>query len=313
MKKILITGCAGFIGSHTCEWFLKNTDYKVYGIDNLDPYYDISFKQENLDILNKYKNFIFKKDDIRYTNIIGEIIPDHIIHLASMAGVRYSIENPNIYIDVNVNGFIHILQECIKYNVNEIIYASSSSVYGMNTKIPFSENDEINSCNSIYACSKLMMEKIAKTYFQLYGIKSIGLRFFTVYGPRGRPDMAPRKFMESIARNKPINKYGDGTSFRDYTFISDIVSGIINSLDRLKDIKCDVFNLGNDTPVTLNEFIKECEKITHKKAIINQMTDQKGDVPFTHADISKSRKLLDYNPNVKLSDGLLIIYHSLKG
>ena len=221
-----------------------------------------------------------------------------------MAGVRYSIENPQKYIDVNVKGFINILEQCVKTNNPHIVYASSSSVYGMNKKIPFSEEDKIESCNSPYACSKLMMEVLAKTYNQIYGITSIGLRFFTVYGPRGRPDMAPRKFLDAISSGKPINKYGDGNSYRDYTYIDDIVKGIISAMMNEKKCNCEIINLGNNNPITLNNFIEMCEKVTGKTAIINYMGDQKGDVPFTHADISKAIKLLNYKPKILIEDGL---------
>ena len=300
--KILVTGCAGFIGSHTCEYLLNNTEHDIYGIDNFDPYYDVSLKHDNIKLLSSFTKFKFSEDDIQTTNIISQVKPDKIIHLASMAGVRYSIENPQKYFDVNVKGFIHILEESVKNKVSKIIYASSSSVYGKNKKLPFSETDVLDSCYSPYACSKLTMEILAKTYYQLYGISLIGMRFFTVYGPRGRPDMAPRKFMEAIKNGAPINKYGDGSSYRDYTYVGDIVSGIIGLTN--SDIECDVFNLGNDTPITLNEFIQTCENVIGKKAIINQMGDQKGDVPYTHADISKARNAIGYNPKHSLKDGL---------
>ena len=302
--KILVTGCAGFIGSHTCVKLLKNKDNIVYGIDNFDPYYDVQLKKDNITLLSKSSNFVFRENDIRDTTIISEIKFDKIIHLASMAGVRYSIENPKKYIDVNVNGFIHIMEECVKNGVKHIVYASSSSVYGMNKKIPFSEDDVIATCNSPYACSKLMMEVLAKTYYQLYGITSIGLRFFTVYGPRGRPDMAPRKFLNAIASGKPIDKYGDGTSYRDYTYIDDIVDGIIGSMNNSNNLQYEVLNLGNDQPITLNKFINSCEEVTGKTAIINQMGDQKGDVPYTHANITKAKRLIGYNPKISILDGL---------
>lgn len=303
-RTILVTGCAGFIGSHVCENLLKDTNNIIYGIDNLDPYYDVQLKRKNIDILLKYPNFKFHQEDIVNTTKISEISFDKVIHLASMAGVRYSIENPQKYIDVNVKGFINILEQCVKNNRPHIVYASSSSVYGMNKKIPFSEEDKISTCNSPYACSKLMMEVLARTYNQIYGLTSIGLRFFTVYGPRGRPDMAPRKFIEAIASGKTINKYGDGNTYRDYTYIDDIVTGIISAMHNCSSCQCEVINLGNNYPVTLNEFIKACEAVSGKTAIINYMGDQKGDVPFTHADISKAKKLLGYDPKISLIEGL---------
>jgi UDP-glucuronate 4-epimerase len=308
--KILVTGCAGFIGSHTCEFLLKRGDM-VLGIDNINDYYDINKKLENLKILEKYDNFAFKKEDICDTVSITNWKPDKIIHLASMAGVRYSIQNPALYEKVNIGGFINILEEVVKNNVKQVVYASSSSVYGLNKKVPFSESDEIKTCNSPYACSKMAMELFARTYYQLYGIKNIGLRFFTVYGPRGRPDMAPYKFLNAIKNGDKFKKYGDGTSSRDYTYIDDIVNGIIAALDNKKNIECEIYNLGNSSPVTLNEFISICEKVSGKTALYDQIEEQLGDVPHTYADISKAKKDLDYEPKINLADGLKKLYLSM--
>lgn len=310
-KKILVTGCAGFIGSHVCEYLCKN-NYHVLGIDNINNYYDPNIKIKNIDLLKQYKNFKFEKEDIIDTNIIERWKPYKIIHLASMAGVRYSIENPKIYFDVNVNGFINILEQSVKNNVEQIVYASSSSVYGLNEKVPFSEDDKIETCNSPYACSKISMEQIAKTYYQLYNIKTIGLRFFTVYGPRGRPDMAPYKFLKAIMNNEHFTKYGDGSSSRDYTYIDDIVSGIIGSLENKKKIQYGIYNLGNSSPVSLNTFIEYCEKVTNKKAKFNQIENQLGDVPKTFANITKAKEDLDYDPKTKLLDGLRNTFHYLQ-
>lgn len=308
--KILVTGCAGFIGSHTCEYLLKRGDI-VLGIDNLNDYYNVNNKLNNLKILGKYKNFSFKKEDICDTKSIQEWKPEKIIHLASMAGVRYSIENPALYEKVNIGGFIHIMEEAVKNNVKQVVYASSSSVYGLNKKVPFSESDYIKSCNSPYACSKMAMELFARTYFQLYGINNIGLRFFTVYGPRGRPDMAPYKFLNNIKNGNKFKKFGDGTSSRDYTYIDDIVSGIIAAVNNKKNIECEIYNLGNSTPVTLNEFISTCENVSGKVAIYDQIEEQLGDVPHTYADISKAKRELDYEPKTSLSDGLKQLYLSI--
>ena len=301
--KILVTGCAGFIGSHVCEKLLQRGEI-VYGIDNMNNYYDVKKKYDNLNILYKYENFTFSKQDIRYTKIIGEFLPDKILHLASMAGVRNSLENPNIYVDVNINGFIHILENAIKANVKHIVYASSSSVYGLNKKVPFSEEDAIKTCNSPYAVSKMTMELLGKTYNQLYNISNIGLRFFTVYGPRGRPDMAPYKFLKAILKKEKFQKYGEGNSKRDYTYIDDIVNGVISALDNKKDKKCEVYNLGNSSPVTLNEFIGLCEEAANEKALYDTIEDQLGDVPITYANIDKAKKDLDYEPKTKLNIGL---------
>lgn len=308
--KILVTGCAGFIGSHVSDRLLKQGNI-VLGIDNLNDYYDVNKKIENLDILNKYDNFEFRKEDICDTNCISEWKPDKICHLASMAGVRYSIQNPKIYVKVNIEGFIHILEEAVKNNIKDIVYASSSSVYGLNTKIPFSETDVIETCNSPYASSKMAVELFAKTYTQLYDINCIGLRFFTVYGPRGRPDMAPYKFMKAISEGKEFYKYGDGTSSRDYTYIDDIVDGVISALDNKKKVKCEVYNLGNSSPISLNDFIELCEKVVGNKAIYKQIDNQLGDVPHTYADISKAKRDLRYDPKVGLDEGLRLIYDKL--
>ena len=310
-EKVLVTGCAGFIGSHVCERLLKNNDTIVYGIDNLNNYYDVNLKKKNLKLLTKHYNFHFRKDDICNTKIISEIKPEKIIHLASMAGVRYSIENPDIYIKVNIQGFIHILEEARKNNVKHVVYASSSSVYGLNKKLPFSEDDKIESCNSPYACSKMSMELFAKTYYQLYGISNIGLRFFTVYGPRGRPDMAPYKFINAIKNEIEFKKYGGGTSSRDFTYIDDIVDGIINAYKNNNNIKCEIYNLGNSEPVLLNDFIKTCEKVCNKKAKYEVIENQLGDVPHTYANINKAKKDLKYNPKIKLEEGLRRLYESM--
>ena len=309
-NKILVTGCAGFIGSHTCERSLKEGN-KVMGIDNLNDYYDVDRKKENLEVLKKYQNFYFLKDDIRTTTVINDWKPDMICHLASMAGVRYSIEHPEIYVDVNINGFINILEQSRKVCVKQIVYASSSSVYGLNKKVPFSESDAIETPNSPYACSKMAMELYAKTYSQLYDLNLIGLRFFTVYGPRGRPDMAPYKFLKVIKDGTKFQKYGDGTSSRDYTYVDDIVSGVVASLQNRKQVKCEVYNLGNSSPVSLNEFISLCEKVVGNKANYDQIENQLGDVPHTYADISKAKIDLGYSPKIKLEEGLSLMYGNL--
>ena len=309
--KILVTGCAGFIGSHLCEKLLKE-NYNVFGIDNINDYYSINQKYKNLEILSKYKNFIFKKDDIVTTTIINEIKPEIVVNIAAMAGVRYSIENPNIYMKVNIEGQVNLLKQSVDNNVKLFVYASSSSVYGLNKKIPFSEEDKISKFNSPYAASKRSTELMAQLYNQLYGIKVIGLRFFTVYGPRGRPDMAPFKFLYNISNEKKFDKYGTGESFRDYTYIDDIVSGIYGAIKNKKNKNCEIYNLGNTNTVSLNEFIKTCEEVTGKKAVYNQLPDQKGDVPFTYSDISKAKKDLDYNPKINFKDGLTKMYEWIK-
>ena len=303
--KILVTGCAGFIGSHVCEDLLQKQNI-VYGLDNLNDYYNINQKKENLEILKLYPNFFFQKGDITNKADLSLINGsfDVIVHLAALAGVRYSISNPNLYVDTNINGTINLLEACRQNNVNRFVYASSSSVYGLNTRIPFKETDLIEKCNSPYAVTKLSKEAFCKMYHQLYGIHTIGLRFFTVYGPRGRPDMAPFKFMDSIILGRAIDKYGGGESMRDYTYISDIVDGVVSAVNKSDVIKNEIYNLGNTNPVSLNEFIEACETVAGKMARINQVGEQMGDVPITCADITKAKRDLNYHPKVALEDGL---------
>ena len=309
-KRIMVTGCAGFIGSHTCERLLKD-GYTVLGIDNLNDYYDVSIKERNLEQLKTYERFRFKKEDITVTDSVSSWKPYKVIHLASIAGVRYSIDHPKTYCDVNIKGFVHILEECVRNNVKHVVYASSSSVYGLNTKTPFEETDVVDKCNSPYACSKMAMEMYAKMYTQLYDISCIGLRFFTVYGPRGRPDMAPYKLLSCIRHDQPFEKYGDGSSYRDYTYIDDIVTGIIGAMHNKKRRVYEIYNLGNSIPVTLNEFIGACEKVTGKTAICDTVKERIGDVPHTHACIDKASRDLDYAPSVSLHDGLTRMYQWL--
>ena len=306
-NRVLVTGCAGFIGSHVCEALLQQ-GVEVIGIDNLDPYYDVNVKKDNLSLLQTYRTFTFEQDDVCSTRAIETWKPWKVIHLASMAGVRNSIENPKKYVTVNIEGFIHVLEECVKHQVSHVVYASSSSVYGLNP-VPFREDDVIGTCNSPYASSKMAMELFAKTYTQLYNISCIGLRFFTVYGPRGRPDMAPSKFMKAIMGGTPIDKYGDGSSSRDYTYVDDIVAGVLGAWRNRHHRKCEVYNLGNSSPVSLNTFIETCERVCNKKAIINAKENQLGDVPHTYACIDKAKRDLDYEPKTSLEEGLISCYN----
>ena len=313
MTKILVTGCAGFIGSHLCEKLL-DCDYEVYGIDNLNNYYDQNKKLKNLkEIQNNVnsKKFSFVKDSLIDTEIISQHKFDVVINLGAMAGVRYSLENPQIYIDTNIKGHVHLLEECVKNNIKLYIYASSSSVYGLNTKIPFEEGDNINKCNSIYAITKKSGEDFARLYSSLYNLKTIGLRFFTVYGPRGRPDMLPDKLLKSIINGISFDKYGNGETYRDYTYIDDIINGIMGAIINKNNRVCEVYNLGNNNPVTLNTFIETCENITQSKANFIQKSEQPGDVPFTCADITKAQNDLDYEPKTSLHIGLAKTYDYL--
>jgi len=309
--KILITGCAGFIGSHLCEKLLLENN-EILGLDILNEYYDINQKKNNLKILNKFKNFNFIKDDIITTKEITNFKPEIVINLAAMAGVRNSLENPTIYMRTNIEGQTHLLEECVKNNVKQYIYASSSSVYGDNKKIPFNENDDIKYPNSPYAVTKICGEIIANLYNKLYNLPIFGLRFFTVYGPRGRPDMAPYKFLSKIMNNEKFDKYGNGESYRDYTYIDDIIDGIIGVIKNKYNRTNEIYNLGNTNTVSLNQFIETCEKITNKKAIFNKLEEQKGDVLKTFSDIKKSKDDLDYNPKINLEEGIKLMYDWLK-
>lgn len=302
--KIVVTGCVGFIGFHVCKKLLEEENVFVIGVDIMNDYYNVEQKQKNLEKLLTFKNFSFFKEDIVSTKIIDIHKPDKICHLAAYAGVRYSIENPCLYARVNIEGFINLLEQACNNNVNTFVYASSSSVYGLETKVPFQENFEIKSCNSPYAVSKRCKELYAEMYHRLYGISMIGLRFFTVYGPQGRPDMAPYKFLNSIIEEKPIVQYGDGKSKRDYTYIDDIVSGVVSAIKNKNKLSCEIINLGNSNPITLKDFIKTCEKVSNKKTNIQIIQEQQGDVPITFADIQKAKNLLDYEPKIDLEKGL---------
>ncbi|MFH0875960.1 MAG: GDP-mannose 4,6-dehydratase [archaeon] len=303
-ETILVTGAAGFIGSHSVQELLKRGNL-VIGIDNLNDYYDPKIKEENVKRIS-CNNFILYKKDIRDSASLKEIFEKHrpkkIIHLAAMAGVRRSILEPLLYFDVNVNGTIALLELAKEHQIENFVYASSSSVYGNNNKIPFNENDETALQVSPYAASKKCGEVICKSYSQTFGLNITALRFFTVYGPSGRPDMAPYKFTDLIFKGRPIEMYGDGNSLRDYTYISDIVSGVISACEH--NYKFEIINLGDSNPVKLKDFIGIIEKNLGKKADIITKPMPKGDVDRTFADITKAKKLLSYEPKVKIEIGM---------
>jgi UDP-glucuronate 4-epimerase len=303
--KILVTGCAGFIGSHVSEALLERGD-SVVGVDELNDYYDVSFKEDNLAVLKAYPEFKFYKQDIRNYDslkiLFEEEQPEKVVHLAARAGVRPSIQQPLLYEEVNVKGTLNLLDLAKDYHVKSFVFASSSSVYGNQKKIPFSETDNVDNPISPYAATKKAGELLCHNYHHLYGLKISCLRFFTVYGPRGRPDMAPYKFTKNIIEGKPILKYGDGTTKRDYTYIIDIVKGVIAATDA--ELDYEIINLGNNKPVELNEFIKVIEDVAGKKAIIEQLPMQPGDVDITYADISKAQKLLGYKPDTTIKQGM---------
>lgn len=307
-RRVLVTGAAGFIGFHTAKALLERGD-DVVVVDELNDYYDVKLKQSNLDYLqttyssDRVSVYIGDlADQTLVRRVIKETKPDAIIHLAARAGVRPSIDNPLLYIHSNVTATTVLLDACREHGIRKFVYASSSSVYGGSLKSEFSEEDVVDYPVSPYAATKKACELLAHTYHHLYKFDTIGLRFFTVYGPRGRPDMAPFKFMDRIAKDVAIDQYGDGSSSRDYTYIDDIVQGVLLSLDRGHG--CEVFNLGNGNPIFLTDFIATIEGLVGKKAKINYLPDQPGDVPRTAADVSKARKLLGYEPTTPLAEGL---------
>ena len=266
-EKILVTGCAGFIGMHLSKALLEQ-GYDVIGVDNLNDYYDVKLKLHRLEQLENNESFIFKKIDIveikNLDKVFKKYSPDKVVNLAAQAGVRYSLKNPNSYIQSNILGFMNVL-ECCRHNcVKGLIYASSSSVYGGNEKIPFSENDNVDKPVSIYAASKKANELMANSYSHLFNLNTTGLRFFTVYGPWGRPDMAIYIFTKKIIKNEPIEVFNNGNMMRDFTYIDDIISGIISSIEN--NYHCEVFNLGNNKSEDLMEVVKLIEKKINKKS-----------------------------------------------
>ena len=305
--KYLVTGCAGFIGFSLSRKLLENGS-KVIGVDNFNKYYSPDLKKDRLDILRKNKNFQFYKTDISDLTAMDKIFlenqPFTIAHLAAQAGVRYSFTHPFIYERANILGFLNILELAKKYKIKNIVYASSSSVYGGIKKIPFRENMIINQPVSLYGATKASNELFAHTYHHLYDINTIGLRFFTVYGPWGRPDMALFLFTKAILENKPIKVFNYGKMKRDFTYIDDIVNGIMLSLKRVSNLGYEIFNLGCSDPVDLMEFIGYIENTLGRKAKKKMLPLQPGDVPQTYADVSKAQKLLGYKQKVKIEEGI---------
>ncbi len=306
---ILITGAAGFIGSHiSLRMLSKNID--VIGIDNLNNYYNVSLKKARLNNLRKFKRFTFIKADLSKNLNLEKVLKKKVIaicHLAAQAGVRYSITNPNIYLKYNIDGFLSILEYCRKNKGTHLVYASSSSVYGANKKVPFSVLDDVSNPVSLYAATKRANELMAESYFNLYGLYSIGLRFFTVYGPWGRPDMAIWKFTDSIMRKSSINVFNKGNLSRDFTYIDDIIDGLESAINLCKKKsfnKHKIYNLGNNSPVRLSKMISLLENILGEKAKKKLLPMQLGDVKKTYADIESSKKDLKFQPKVSLQEGL---------
>lgn len=302
-EKILVTGGAGFIGSHLAEALIKQGKNVVI-IDDFNDFYNPAWKRENVGEIKK-KTVIYEadiRDERALENIFKKEKFGNIIHLAARTGVRPSIKNPILYQEVNIGGSHNILEAARKHNVQNLILASSSSIYGNQKKTPFSEDDRVDKLISPYAASKRAMELLAYTYHHLYNMNIACLRFFTVFGERGRPDMAPYLFTEKMLKGEEIQKFGDGTSKRDYTYVGDIIEGIVKCLDR--KFGYEIINLGNNNPVSLNKFIEILEKTTGKKANVKEMPTQEGDVDVTYADITKAKKLLNWEPRVSFEEGI---------
>ncbi len=312
---ILVTGHAGFIGFHTTRRLLE-LGYEVVGVDIVNDYYDVELKQSRIihltNLANK-NNYKFENIRINISNYsaLRECFQKYnfkkVVNLAAQAGVRYSIENPQSYIDTNITGFLNILELSKEYGVEDIVYASTSSIYGANSKIPSSEDDNTDQPIQFYAVTKKTNELMAHAYADLHKMRSTGLRFFTVYGPWGRPDMALFLFTDAIINKKPINLFNNGNHFRDFTYIDDIVDGIVKSLFRYENKIRDnykIYNIGNGNPINLSEYVAEIEKNLNMKAIKNFLPLQPGDVVGSKADTNKLNKELDYVPKVKIQEGV---------
>ena len=323
MNRVLITGCAGFIGMH-CAKRLLEQGMSVVGIDNLNYYYDVALKHARLDELRPHANFRFVELDVAdrkgMADLFTEVAPSKVLHLAAQAGVRYSIDQPDDYTDSNLLGFGHILQGCRKHKVEHLVYASSSSVYGGNTKMPFAESDAVDHPISYYAATKKANELMAHTYSHLYGIPTTGLRFFTVYGPWGRPDMALFKFTKAILAGETIDVYGDGKLVRDFTYIDDIVEGIMRVLDKpaAADASYDsqrpnpgtstapyrIFNIGNNSPTVLMEYIAALENALQTTAHKQMLPIQPGDMHSTSADTRALQAWVGFSPAMPVTTGV---------
>lgn len=307
--KVLVTGAAGFIGMYTAKRLLEQ-GYEVVGLDNLNNYYESALKEYRLTQLKPFNNFRFVKIDLADREAMAQIFKieqfDRVIHLAAQAGVRYSIEAPFEYVDSNLVGMMSILEGCRHNKVQHLVYASSSSVYGMNEKIPFSESDNVDRPVSLYAATKKANELMAHAYSNLYKIPTTGLRFFTVYGPAGRPDMAPWLFTEAISNDKPIKVFNHGKMLRDFTYIDDIVEGIIRIQDVIPEEKTPyaLFNIGNNEPIELARFIKAIETALGKTAEKIQLGMQPGDVERTYADTTRLEAAVSYKPKTEIEVGI---------
>jgi UDP-glucuronate 4-epimerase len=322
-KNILVTGSAGFIGFHTAKKLLDK-GHEVVGIDNLNDYYSVKLKKQRLSILNQYENFSFEKISIeneKKLNTCFDNTPfDYVINLAAQAGVRYSITSPKTYVKSNVEGFLNVLENCRNHKIKHLVYASTSSVYGLNTRLPFKEESSVDHPAQFYAATKRANELMAHSYSNLFNIPTTGLRFFTVYGPWGRPDMALFIFVKNILEGRPIDLFNEGNHTRDFTYVDDIVNGIVKVLDKpaKKDKKWKsnspnpdsssapfrIYNIGNSNPTKLKDFIKEIEKNLKIKAKVNIKKMQLGDIEKTSADVSSLGKFVNYKPTINYKEGI---------
>lgn len=323
MSRVLVTGAAGFIGFHLCQRYLQRGE-SVFGIDNVNDYYDVSLKNDRLSQLEAHADFTFYKMDLVDREAINRLFDekqfDLVVHLAAQAGVRYSLTHPHTYVESNLVGFVNILEGCRHHSVKHLVYASSSSVYGANTNMPFSVHHNVDHPLSLYAATKKANELMAHTYSHLYGLPTTGLRFFTVYGPWGRPDMALFLFTKAILEGRPIDVYNHGNMRRDFTYIDDIVEGVVRVGDRIPDSNSEwsgddpdpatsrapykVYNIGNNQPVELMHVIGLLEKCLGREAEKNMMPMQPGDVPETYADIEDLAKDVGFRPATTIEDGV---------
>jgi UDP-glucuronate 4-epimerase len=302
--KALVTGAAGFIGSHLCERLLAE-GWAVAGVDNFDGFYDPQIKRRNIDVCSKNERFRLVEADIRDRAAMDEAIGEGvevIVHLAAKAGVRPSIADPLEYADVNINGTVVLLESARKHKIDKFVFGSSSSVYGNNKKVPFSEDDNVDYPISPYAATKKAGELLCHTYHHLYGTSVTCLRYFTVYGPRQRPDLAIHKFTKLIEQGKSVPVYGDGSMMRDFTYISDIIDGTVAAIDKCRGFN--IYNLGESRPITVNDLIAELEKVLGKKAVKEHLPLQPGDVERTCADVTKAACDLGYQPATSIQTGL---------
>jgi len=307
MKNILVTGGAGFIGSHLVDTLLGEGRWHVTVVDDFNDFYSPEIKHANIAEHVKSPNYNLIDADIRDSETMAALFSEYrfdvIVHLAARAGVRPSLTEPKLYAETNINGTLNLLELAREHGVKQFVFGSSSSVYGINSKVPFAEDDRIHQPISPYAATKAAGELICHTYSHLYGMRIVCLRFFTVYGARQRPDLAIHKFSQLITEGKPIQMFGDGTARRDYTYVDDIIQGVRAAIDYDKSMY-EIFNLGESQTIELNELISLLERSLDMRAIIDRQPMQPGDVPITFADITKSRELLGYNPTTKIADGI---------